>query len=336
MKIISRNGKKNAFIGKIGVLTSGGDAPGMNAAIRAVVRTAIYNNLDVIGVKTGYEGLIYNRFERMYSHSVGNIIQKGGTILRTARSDRFKTTEGREIAYKNLKQEAIDALIVIGGDGSFTGAHIFGSEYDFPIIGIPGTIDNDLYGTDFTIGYDTAINTVVEAIDKIRDTADAHNRLFFIEVMGRDAGFIALRSGIAGGVEEILIPETKTNTDELISMLENGWRQNKTSSIIIVAEGDESGGAFEVARKVKERFDFYETRVSILGHLQRGGSPSCMDRVLASQLGYEAVLGLMNGHKDEMVGLINNKVVFTSLEKSIKYTISTDKEMLKMARILSS
>jgi 6-phosphofructokinase 1 len=331
------SGLKNPLnIHRIGVLTSGGDAPGMNAAIRAVVRTAIFHNLDVVGIKTGYEGLIYNRFEKMYSHSVGNIIQRGGTILRTGRSERFRTAEGREIAFKNLKQEAIDALVAIGGDGTFTGASIFNKEYDFPIIGIPGTIDNDLYGTDFTIGYDTAINTVVEAVDKIRDTADAHNRLFFIEVMGRDAGFIALSSGIAVGAEEILIPESTTNIDELISKLEYGWRQNKTSSIIIVAEGDELGGAIEVAKKVKEKFDYFETRVTILGHLQRGGAPSCMDRVLASQLGYEAVLGLLHGHRDEMIGKINNTIVFTPFEKSIKHTTAIDKEMIKMAKILSS
>jgi 6-phosphofructokinase 1 len=335
-KTSDNNGKKLPHIGKIGVLTSGGDAPGMNAAIRAVVRTALYHKLEVVGIKSGYEGLIYNRFDKMYSSSVGNIIQRGGTILRTARSERFRTAEGRDIAYKNLKQEAIDALIVIGGDGTFTGANIFNKEHDFPIIGIPGTIDNDLFGTDFTIGYDTALNTVVEAVDKIRDTADAHNRLFFIEVMGRDAGFIALRSGIAGGAEEILIPETKTHIDDLISKLEKGWRQNKTSSIIIVAEGDETGGAIEVARRVKEKFDFFETRVAIIGHLQRGGSPSCMDRVLASRLGYEAVNGLLNGYRDVMVGVINNKVVFTPFERTVKHTNEIDKDMLKMSKVLSS
>ncbi len=335
-KIDLNNREKLQQISRIGVLTSGGDSPGMNAAIRAVVRTAIYNKLDVVGIKSGYEGLINNKFEKLYSYSVGNIIQRGGTILKTARSDRFRTPEGRDIAYNNLNLAAIDGLIVIGGDGTFTGAHIFNKEHNFPIIGIPGTIDNDLYGTDFTIGYDTAINTAVEAIDKIRDTADAHNRLFIVEVMGRDAGYIALRSGIAGGAEEILIPETITYLDDLILMLEKGWRQNKTSCIIIVAEGDELGGAVEVAKQIKEKLNFYETRVSIIGHMQRGGSPTCMDRVLASQLGYEAVLGLMNGHCDEMVGMINNEIVYTSFEKTIKHTATVDKNIINMVRILSS
>ncbi|MBP7497463.1 MAG: 6-phosphofructokinase, partial [Bacteroidales bacterium] len=306
-KSILANSEK---IKRIGVLTSGGDAPGMNAAIRAVIRTGLYYGLEVVGIRAGYEGLINKRLENLNMSSAGNIIQRGGTILQTARSERFRTVEGRQAAYDNIRGEGIDALIVIGGDGTFRGAVDFNKAYDYPIVGIPGTIDNDLYGTDFTIGYDTAINTVIEAVDKIRDTAAAHNRLFFIEVMGRDAGFIAIRSGIACGAEDILIPETKTHIDDLIARLDKGRRQNKTSGIIIVAEGDEAGGAIEIAEQVRKRFNYYETKVTILGHLQRGGSPTCMDRVLASELGYNAVKGVLEGHRGEMVGIIDKKVVF--------------------------
>ncbi len=323
-------------IKKIGVFTSGGDSPGMNAAIRAVVRTAIYHKLEVCGINRGYEGLINDDIIPMFNYSVGNIIQRGGTILKTARSERFKTDEGLETAYRILKKNGIDALVAIGGDGTFRGAMALGDKYDFPIVGVPGTIDNDLFGTDFTIGYDTAINTVVEVVDKIRDTAASHNRLFFVEVMGRDAGFIALRSGIACGAEDILVPETKTHIEELIRQLENDRRQNKTSGIIIVAEGDDQGGAFEVARKVKERFDFYETRVSIIGHIQRGGSPSCMDRVLASTLGHEAVLALLKGDKGIMIGQINNAVSYTPFKLATKHHNDINRNMLKMARILST
>lgn len=320
---------------KIGVLTSGGDAPGMNAAIRAVVRTAIYNKLDVCGINRGYEGLISDETQPMYRHSVANIIQRGGTMLKTARSEFFKTEEGLEKAYNCLIKNNIDALVAIGGDGTFRGAMALGNKYDFPIVGVPGTIDNDLYGTDFTIGYDTAINTVVEAVDKLRDTAASHNRLFFVEVMGRDAGFIALRSGIACGAEDILIPETKTHIDDLIAKLENDRRENKTSGIIIVAEGDDQGGAFEVARKVKEKYNYYDTRVAIIGHLQRGGSPTCMDRVLASTLGYEAVIALMQGQKGVMVGQINKTIILTTFDKATKHNRDINRNMLHMARILS-
>jgi len=322
-------------IKKIGVLTSGGDAPGMNACIRAVVRTGLYHKLEVTGIYHGYEGLMNAEFEKMCSHSVANIIQRGGTILKSARSMRFKTSEGMKAAYDNLVNEKIDALVVIGGDGSFRGADALYKKYGLPVIGIPGTIDNDLYGTDFTIGYDTAINTVVEAVDKIRDTASSHSRLFFIEVMGRDAGFIALRSGIACGAEAILVPETVTYIPELIKQLEHGRRQNKASGIIIVAEGDDEGGAFEVAAKVKEKFDYYDTRVSILGHLQRGGSPSCMDRVLASTMGYGAVKALLKGETCVMVGVVNKKTVLTPFEKAVKHHVEINKELLNMAQILS-
>ena len=321
---------------KIGVLTSGGDSPGMNACIRAVVRTGIYHGLDVYGIMNGYNGLISGEFVKMGNHSVSNIIQRGGTILKTARSKEFITSEGRKKAYQNLKKQNLDGMIVIGGNGTFTGAGVFIKEFDFPIMGTPGTIDNDLYGTDMTIGYDTALNTVMDAVDKIRDTADSHSRLFFIEVMGRDAGFIALRSGIAGGAEDILVPETVTYIDELIETLETGFRKNKRSGVIIVAEGNDAGGAFEVARKVKEKYSHYDTRVTVLGHIQRGGSPSSFDRILASTLGYEAVNALISGRRGEMVGIINRQVVFTPFEKSVKHHKEINRDLLEMARILSS
>lgn len=322
-------------IKNIGVLTSGGDAPGMNAAIRAVVRTGVYEKFEITGICRGYEGLINNEFIPLYNHSVSNIIQRGGTILKTARSERFMTEAGRETAYRNLKNAKIDALVVIGGDGTFRGAMALGDTYHFPIVGVPGTIDNDLYGTDFTIGYDTAINTVVEVVDKLRDTAASHNRLFFVEVMGRDAGFIALRSGIACGAEDILVPESKTHIEDLIYKLENDYRSNKTSGIIIVAEGDDQGGAFDIAKKVKEKFDYYDTRVSIIGHMQRGGSPSCMDRVLASTLGYEAVMALKKGLKGVMIGQLNKTTSYIPFEKATKHHQHINRGMLEMARILS-
>ena len=321
---------------KIGVLTSGGDAPGMNAAIRAVVRTGNYLGIEVTGICRGYEGLLDRDFTEMKNHSVANIIQRGGTILKTARSERFRTEEGLLLAQKNILESGIEGLVTIGGDGTFRGADALGKISGIPVVGVPGTIDNDLYGTDFAIGYDTAINTVVEAVDKLRDTAASHSRLFIVEVMGRDAGFIALRSGIACGAEDILVPETKTHIDELISKLEKGRRANKTSGIIIVAEGDDSGGAFEVARKVKEKFDHYETRVAIIGHLQRGGSPTCMDRVLASTLGHESVNALMSGKHGVMVGVVDKKVVFTPFEKACKHHLGINHSMLDMARILST
>lgn len=320
---------------KIAVFTSGGDAPGMNACIRSVVRTAIYNKLEVVGIIRGYEGMINGDFLPMQSSSVSNIIQRGGTILKSARSKQFMTKEGRAKAAKNLNNEGIEGIVAIGGDGTFTGAKIFFEEHGIPTIGVPGTIDNDLYGTDYTIGYDTAVNTVVEAVDKIRDTAEAHDRLFFVEVMGRDAGFIALRSGISVGAEAVLIPETETYIDRLIEKLQKGWERQKSSSIIIVAEGDDAGGAYEVAEKVKAKFKHYETKVTVLGHLQRGGSPSAADRVLASQLGNAAVNALIEGRYNEMAGIVNRKVVFTPFEKAIKHNQDINQELLKLADVLS-
>ena len=319
----------------IGVLTSGGDAPGMNAAIRAVVRTGLYYKLDVFGIYRGYEGLIDGDIQPMSYKSVAKIIERGGTILQSARSDGFRGADGMEKAFTNLRNHKIDALVVIGGDGTFRGAEEFSKKFKVKVVGVPGTIDNDLYGSDFTIGYDTAINTVMVAVDKIRDTAGSHNRLFFIEVMGRDAGFIALRSGIAAGAEDILIPETKTSIDELVAKLRYNRRETKTSGIIIVAEGDEEGGAYEVARKVTEQFSGYSTRVTILGHVQRGGSPSCMDRVLASTLGYESVIALLNDQNRVMVGQVNKKIVYTPFSKATKHHQDINRQMLEMARILS-
>lgn len=322
-------------ITKIAVLTSGGDSPGMNAAIRAVVRTSIFCGLDVFGIYRGYEGLIDNQIEPMTSSSVSNIIQRGGTILKTARSKRFMNYEGRLQAYNNLKDKGIDALVVIGGNGTFTGAAQFDKEFNFPVIGLPGTIDNDLYGTDATIGYDTAINTVVEAADKIRDTANSHERLFFIEVMGRDAGFIALRSGIACGAEFILVPETTTYIDNIARLLKHDWRRSKTSGIVIVAEGDEAGGAYAVAEKVKEKLPELDTRVTILGHIQRGGAPSAFDRVLASSMGYLAVKGLVQGQRGVMAGILDKQVTYTPFEKAIKHHKDINLELLEMSRILA-
>ncbi len=322
-------------IKKIAVFTSGGDSPGMNAAVRAVTRTALANQIEVAGIYDGYQGMIEGRFEPLYSHSVGNIIQRGGTILRSARSKDFRTKEGRKKAYENLKKENIDAVVAIGGDGTFTGALVFSQEYNIPFVGLPGTIDNDLFGTDNCIGYDTALNTVVEAVDKIRDTADSHHRLFFIEVMGRDAGFIALRSGIATGAEAILIPETKTYIPELIHKLEQGREHHKNSMIIIVAEGDDAGGAYDVAAKVKERFDYYDMRVTVLGHIQRGGSPSAYDRVLASILGNAAVNALLQGKENVMVGLVKNEISYTPFEKAIKHHQEINPQLLQLADILA-
>jgi len=295
----------------------------------------IFCGLDVFGIYRGYEGMIDGHIEQMFSHSVSNIIQRGGTILKTARSQRFMTYEGRSKAYQNLVDNKIDALVAIGGTGTFTGAAIFDKEFNFPIIGLPGTIDNDLYGTDATIGYDTAVNTVVQAADKIRDTATSHDRLFFIEVMGRDAGFIALRSGIACGAEFILVPETTTYINNLARLLRHDWRRNKTSGIVIVAEGDEEGGAYEIARKVKEQLPEIDTRVTVLGHIQRGGAPSGFDRVLASTLGTVAVKGLLEGERGVMAGIINRQVVYTPFEKSVKHHKDINHELLEMSRILA-
>ncbi|MDX1905530.1 MAG: 6-phosphofructokinase [Bacteroidia bacterium] len=320
---------------RIGVYTSGGDAPGMNACLRAVVRTGIATGLEVVGIRRGYEGMIDGDFLKMEAYSVSNIIQRGGTILKSSRSDRFRTPEGRQRAFNRLKEAGIDGLVAIGGDGTFAGARVFSNEHHIPVVGVPGTIDNDLYGTDYTIGYDTALNTAMEAIDKIRDTADSHNRLFFVEVMGRDAGFIALNAGIAGGAEAVLIPETKTYIEDIIAKLEQGWLRHKTSSIIVVAEGDEGGGAFHVAEQVKQRFTNYDTRVVVLGHIQRGGSPTCMDRVLASRLGAGAVEALSEGLSNVMIGVVNNKIVHTSFIKACKYNQEINPQLLQLVEMLS-
>lgn len=321
---------------KIGVLTSGGDSPGMNAAIRAVVRTGLYYGLEVFGIMRGYAGIIENDIVPMHSRSVANIIQRGGTVLKTARCKEFMQPEGRKKAYDNLKALGIDGLVVIGGDGSFRGADIFSREFDIPCIGLPGTIDKDIAGTDFTIGFDTAVNTAVEAIDKIRDTADAHDRLFIIEVMGRDAGYIALHSGIATGAEHILIPERKTDIEELINSLQEKERRKKLVNMVVVAEGEVFGGANEVAKVIKERLPSQDTRVAILGHIQRGGSPTCSDRLIASRMGYSAVECLLEGRHNVMVGIVNNKMQYTLLEKAVKSKQRIGEDWIKMVKILAS
>ena len=323
-------------VNNIAVLTSGGDAPGMNAAVRAVVRTGNYHGLNVYGVMYGYRGMLTGDIFPMESKSVANIIQRGGTILKTARCKEFYEAEGRKKAYENLKKFGIDGLVVIGGDGSFKGAQKFSQEFDIPCIGLPGTIDKDIAGTDFTIGFDTAVNTAVEAIDKIRDTADAHDRLFIIEVMGRDAGYIALHSGIATGAEHILIPERKTDIDDVIDQLLANERRSKMVNLIVVAEGDEFGGANEVARHVKERMPQLDTRVCILGHIQRGGSPTCIDRLIASRMGYAAVDALIEGNNNVMIGIVNNKIQFTPLDKAVKAKQKIDAEWFKIVKILAS
>lgn len=320
----------------IAVFTSGGDSPGMNACIRAVVRTGIYEGLNLLGIYRGYDGMIDGLIEPLDSRSVSNIIQRGGTILKSARSERFRTPEGRKTAMRQLRKHKIDGVVAIGGNGTFTGAEVFYQEHGIPFIGIPGTIDNDLYGTDFTLGFDTAVNTAMEAIDKIRDTADSHNRLFFIEVMGRDAGFIATWSGLASGAEAILVPETQTHVNDLIQKLETGWKRQKTSSIIIVAEGDDAGGAYEIARQVKEKLNHYEIKVSILGHIQRGGSPTCFDRVLGGRLGAAAVYALLEGRKNEMAGMVNGKIKFTPFNKAIRHKLVIQKDLLRLGDILAS
>lgn len=321
-------------ISKIGVLTSGGDAPGMNAAIRGVTRTAIYYGLEVIGIRHGYHGMINKHFVNLKAHSVSDILARGGTIIKTARSKEFMEPEGRAKAYANIKEAGIDAMVVIGGDGTLTGARVFCDEYgDIPFVGLPGTIDNDIYGTDYSIGYDTALNTVVEAVDKIRDTAGSHNRLFFIEVMGRDAGFIALRSGIACGAEAILIPEVHGQVENLKDYLEKGFKRKKSSNIIIVAEGDEEGGAFAIAEKVKDDFKEYDMRVSVLGHIQRGGTPSAYDRVTASKLGFAAVEALLDDQKSVMVGFHNNELVLVPFRKVIKLKKKVDPEEMQLSLI---
>ena len=323
-------------IKKIAVMTSGGDAPGMNAAIRAVVRTCAYYHIECVGIYRGYQGLIEADFKSMNARFVHHIIQKGGTILKSARSDEFRTVEGRRKAYNNLKEHNIDAMVLIGGDGTFTGGMIFNEEYNYPVIGIPGTIDNDIYGTNFTIGYDTALNTVIDAIDKIRDTASSHNRLFFVEVMGRDAGFIALNTGVGAGAEEILIPEENMGLDRLLQSLQRSKRSGKSSSLVIVSEGDKTGkNVFELADYVETNLPEYEVRVSVLGHMQRGGSPSCFDRVLASRLGVKSVELLLDGKFNVMVGLMNSKIETVPLEKAVKGKHDINKELLRMSDILS-
>ncbi|MGN7205385.1 6-phosphofructokinase [Pedobacter sp. SAFR-022] len=326
----------NQNINNIAVLTSGGDAPGMNACIRAVVRTGIFNGANMFGVKQGYQGLIDDNIIPMDARSVSNIIHLGGTILKTARCKPFMTEEGMQTAYNNLKARNIDGLVVIGGDGTFTGAKIFSEKFGVKVMGVPGTIDNDLFGSDFTLGYDTAMNTVIEAIDKIRDTADAHDRLFFIEVMGRDSGCIALRSGIASGAEAVLLPEKQTSIDELVNQLEIGALTKKSSSIVIVAEGHKAGGAYDIAKKVKERFNHYDTKVTILGHLQRGGSPSSADRILGSRLGFAAVNELFKGTTAAMVGLRGNDVKVTSLDEALtEHSFKLEDDLLEMTKVLS-
>jgi 6-phosphofructokinase 1 len=324
-------------IKKLAVLTSGGDSPGMNAAVRSVVRTCAYHGVQCFGIYRGYEGLIDGDFKLMDARSVKGIINKGGTILKSARSKEFRTVEGRQKAFQHLKDSEIDGLVVIGGDGSFTGALIFNQEFDFPVMGIPGTIDNDIFGTSHTLGFDTALNTVVDAIDKIRDTASSHNRLFFIEVMGRDVGHIALNVGIAGGAEEILIPEEDLGLDRLVDSLNKSRKSGKSSSIVVVAEGDKIGkNIFELKDYVDENMEGYDVRVSVLGHMQRGGAPSCFDRVLASRMGVKAVEALLNGQSNYMVGLLNNKMELTPLDNAIKGKTKINLELLRVSDIMST
>jgi 6-phosphofructokinase 1 len=323
-------------VSKIGVLTSGGDSPGMNAAIRAVVRTGIYHGLEVYGIMRGYQGMMEDDIFRMEGRSVANIIQRGGTILKTARCKEFYEKEGRKRAYDILKRRGIDGLVIIGGDGSFRGAVAFSQEYDIPCIGLAGTIDKDIYGTDFTIGFDTAVNTAVEAIDKIRDTMDAHDRIFIIEVMGRDAGYIALHSGIATGAENILVPERKTNMQDIIKSLQEKERRKKLVNLIVVAEGDEFGGANEVQKVLQESLPKAEIRVCILGHIQRGGSPTCIDRLIASRMGYHAVESLLMGRYNVFVGILNNKMHYIPLEDAVKNKAKISEEWMKIVKILAS
>ena len=319
----------------IGILTSGGDAPGMNAAIRAVTRAAIYNGFQVKGIYIGYKGLITGEIKEFKSQDVSNIIQLGGTILKTARCKEFKTPEGRQIAYNNMTAEGIDALVVIGGDGSLTGARILAQEFNIPCIGLPGTIDNDLYGTDTTIGYDTALNTILGAVDKIRDTATSHERLFFVEVMGRDAGFLALNGAIASGAEAAIIPEFSTEFDQLEEFIKSGYRKSKNSSIVLVAESDLTGGAMHYAERVKNEYPQYDVRVTILGHLQRGGSPTAHDRILASRLGSAAIDALMEDQRNVMIGIENDQIVYVPFSKAIKKEKPINRELVNVLRKLS-
>lgn len=319
----------------IGIFTSGGDAPGMNAAIRAVTRAAIFNGLRVKAIFRGYKGLITGEIKEFKSQDVSNIIQQGGTILKTARSEEFRTAEGRKLAYETLVREEIDALVAIGGDGTLTGARIFASEYNFPIVGLPGTIDNDVFGTDSTIGYDTALNTILEAVDKIRDTASSHERLFFIEVMGRDAGFLALNGAIASGAEAAIIPEISTEVDQLEEFIKQGFRKSKNSSIVLVAESEITGGAMHYAERVKKEYPEYDVRVVILGHVQRGGSPTAYDRILASRLGAASIEALIDGQRNVLVGIENDKLVLVPFSKAIKNDKPIDPELIKVLKSLS-
>ena len=325
------------IIKKVGVLTSGGDSPGMNAAIRSVVRTCAFHNIECIGIYRGYQGMIEGDFKEMGPRSVNNIVNKGGTILKSARSSEFKTLEGRKKAHENLVKAGVDALVVIGGDGTFTGGLLFSTEFNFPIMGIPGTIDNDIFGTSHTLGYDTALNTVVEVIDKIRDTASSHNRLFFVEVMGRDAGHLALNAGIGAGAGEILIPEEDLGLERLLESLQKSKASGKSSSIVVIAEGDKIGkNVFELKDYAEANLPEYDVRVSVLGHMQRGGSPSCFDRVLASRLGVKAVESLLEGKSSYMVGLHNDKVSLTPLVQAIKGKTVVDRELLRVSEIMST
>ncbi len=319
----------------IGLLTSGGDAPGMNAAIRAVTRAAIFNGIRVKAVYRGYKGLITGEIVEFQTQNVSNIIQHGGTILKSARCTEFRTPEGRKIAYENLVKEEIDALVVIGGDGTFTGARIFSQEHNFPIVGLPGTIDNDLYGTDTTIGYDTALNTIIDAVDKIRDTASSHERLFFIEVMGRDAGFLALNSALASGAEAAIIPERETKVDQLDELIKNGFRKSKNSSIIIVSESEVTGGATGLAERMHREHPEYDVRVTILGHIQRGGSPTAYDRIIASRMGVAAIDALQDGQRNVMIGIVNDQIVHVPFSKAIKDDKPVNENLLGVLQILS-
>lgn len=319
----------------IGILTSGGDAPGMNAAIRAVTRSAIYNGLKVKGIYRGYKGLITGEIKEFRTENVSNIIQLGGTILKTARCQEFRTPEGRQIAYETMKREGIDALVVIGGDGSLTGARLLAQEFDVPCIGLPGTIDNDLYGTDTTIGYDTALNTILDAVDKIRDTATSHERLFFVEVMGRDAGFLALNGAIAAGAEAAIIPEFNTEVDQLEEFINNGFRKSKSSSIVLVAESEITGGAMHYAERVKNEYPQYDVRVTILGHLQRGGRPTAHDRIIASRMGVASIQALMEGQRNVMIGIENDQIVYVPFAKAIKNDKPIDRELVSVLNELS-
>ena len=319
----------------VGILTSGGDAPGMNAAIRAVTRAAIFNKIRVKGIYRGYKGMITDEIEEFHTQNVSNIIQRGGTILKTARCAEFKTPEGRKQAYDKLKEHGVDSLVVIGGDGSLSGARVFAEEYNLPIVGLPGTIDNDLYGTDVTIGYDTALNTIMECVDKIRDTATSHERLFFIEVMGRDAGFLALNGAIASGAEAAIIPEISLEKDQLAEMIETGFRKSKNSSIVLVAESDVTGGAMGVAERVKKEYPQFDVRVSILGHLQRGGSPTAQDRILATRMGIAAIDALLDGQRNVMIGIQKDEIVNVPLSKAIKNDKPINKDLLRALCISS-